>query len=64
MFVRALILFIALITATTSRATVPIDVRAGPGVNRAAINLLKQAEEQLKNDDIEGGEAQYKRGSS
>jgi tetratricopeptide (TPR) repeat protein len=24
------------------------------GVNRAAINLLKQAEEQLKNDDIEG----------
>jgi tetratricopeptide (TPR) repeat protein len=55
MFVRALILFIALITAaTTSRATVPIDVRAGPGVNRAAINLLKQAEEQLKNDDIEG----------
>ncbi len=57
MFSRAPILLIALITAiTVLRGSVPIDIRAGHGVNRAAIKLLKEAEEQLKNGDVEGAQ--------
>ena len=54
MFSRAPILLIALITVTTAlRGSVPIDIRAGHGVNRIAIKLLKEAEEQLKTGDVE-----------
>src|SRR5713101_4380481 len=57
MFPRALILFIAMIIATTAaRASVPIDIRAGVGRNRTSLKFLKQAEEQLKNGHLENAQ--------
>lgn len=51
---RSLIFFIAVVTVTSAaRAEVPIHVQAGAGRNRAAIKLLKEAEDQLETGNLE-----------
>ena len=51
---RSLIFFIAVVTVVSAaRAEVPIHVQAGAGRNRAAIKLLKEAEDQLETGNLE-----------
>src|SRR5258708_25160558 len=51
--VKVLIILIAVIAAIPAPGSVPIQIRYGVGRNRVAMKLWKDAEEQLKNGDVQ-----------
>jgi tetratricopeptide (TPR) repeat protein len=48
-----MLIAVTVLVPAAARANLPIDVRYGVGRNRAALKLWKDAEEQLKNGEIE-----------
>jgi tetratricopeptide (TPR) repeat protein len=52
-FTAVFIMLVALIAATGARGSVPIKAVYGKGVNRIAMKLWRDAEEELKNGDVE-----------
>ena len=51
---KALVIIVVLMPAIGAQGNVPIKIRYGVGRNRVAMKLWGDAEEQLKNGDVEG----------
>jgi len=54
--VKVLIILIAVIPAIQAQGSVPIKIRYGVGRNHVAMKLWGDAEEQLKNGDVQGAQ--------